>query len=95
MSAGNSRFRTHSSILASRIDGSIFVVDESRTKRPDAQAALNQLAKVRANVLGIRAGWRGLVDGKLGTRLGQLTLLRDVTGAQAHAENDQKCGGDE
>ena len=42
-----------SSILASQIDGSIFVVDESRTKRTDAQAALNQLAKVRANVLGI------------------------------------------
>ena len=42
-----------SSVLASRIDGTIFVVDESKTKRPDAQAALNQLAKVRAHVLGI------------------------------------------
>ena len=42
-----------SSILASKIDGSIFVVDESRTKRTDAQASLNQLAKVRANVLGV------------------------------------------
>jgi capsular exopolysaccharide synthesis family protein len=42
-----------SSVLASRIDGTIFVVDESKTKRPDAQAALNQLAKVRAHVLGV------------------------------------------
>jgi capsular exopolysaccharide synthesis family protein len=42
-----------SSILASRVDGVLFVVDETRTKRPEAQAGLNQLAKVRARVLGV------------------------------------------
>lgn len=42
-----------SSVLASRIDGTVFVVDATKTKRRDAQASLNQLAKVRAEVLGI------------------------------------------
>lgn len=42
-----------SSVLASRIDGTVFVVDGTKTKRRDAQASLNQLAKVRAEVLGI------------------------------------------
>jgi capsular exopolysaccharide synthesis family protein len=42
-----------SSVLASRIDGTVFVVDETKTRRRDAQASLNQLATVRAEVLGI------------------------------------------
>ncbi|MBW3593845.1 MAG: polysaccharide biosynthesis tyrosine autokinase [Actinobacteria bacterium] len=41
------------SVVAPRVDGVVFVLDEHFTKRADAQAGLNQLAKVQANVFGV------------------------------------------
>jgi capsular exopolysaccharide synthesis family protein len=41
------------SVIASRADGALYVVDEQKTKRAEAQAGLNQLRGVRARLLGI------------------------------------------
>lgn len=41
------------SVIASRVDGALFVVDERKTKRAEAQAGLNQLRGVRARLLGL------------------------------------------
>lgn len=41
------------SVIASRVDGTLYVVDERTTKQPQAQAGLNQLNGVRARLLGI------------------------------------------
>ena len=41
------------SVIASRVDGALFVVDEKKTKRSEAQAGLNQLRGVRARLLGL------------------------------------------
>ena len=41
------------SVIASRVDGALFVVDERKTKRTEAQSGLNQLRGVRARLLGI------------------------------------------
>jgi capsular exopolysaccharide synthesis family protein len=50
------------SVIASRVDGTLYVIDEQQTKRSEAQAGLNQLRSVRARLLGVvlnRAGIRG------------------------------------
>jgi len=41
------------SVIASRVDGALYVIDERSTRRQDAQAGLNQLRGVRAQLLGI------------------------------------------
>lgn len=41
------------SVIASRVDGALYVMDERKTKRSEAQAGLNQLRGVRARLLGI------------------------------------------
>jgi capsular exopolysaccharide synthesis family protein len=41
------------SVIASRVDGVLYIVDEQKTKRPQAQAGLNQLRSVRARLLGV------------------------------------------
>lgn len=41
------------SVIASRVDGALYVIDERSTRRPEAQAGLNQLRGVRARLLGI------------------------------------------
>lgn len=41
------------SVMVSRMDAALFVVDARRTKRSTAQAGLNQLEKARARVLGV------------------------------------------
>lgn len=41
------------SVIASRVDGTLFIVDERKTRRPEAQAGLNQLRGVRARLLGV------------------------------------------
>jgi len=49
-------------VIASRVDGTLYVIDEQQTKRSEAQAGLNQLRSVRARLLGVvlnRAGIRG------------------------------------
>jgi Mrp family chromosome partitioning ATPase len=40
-------------IASAGVDGVVFVVDTSNTKRAQLQAGLNQLAKLRARALGI------------------------------------------
>lgn len=50
------------SLLASRTDGALYIMDERKTKRSEAQAGLNQLKGVRARLLGVvlnRAGAPG------------------------------------
>jgi capsular exopolysaccharide synthesis family protein len=41
------------SVIATNVDGTLFVVDERKTKRAEAQTGLNQLASVRARTLGV------------------------------------------
>jgi capsular exopolysaccharide synthesis family protein len=41
------------SVIASRVDGALYVMDERKTKRSEAQAGLNQLRSVRAHLLGV------------------------------------------
>jgi capsular exopolysaccharide synthesis family protein len=41
------------SVIASRVDGALYIVDERKTKRTEAQAGLNQLRGVRAHMLGV------------------------------------------
>jgi len=41
------------SVIASRVDGTLYVIDERSTRRPDALAGLNQLRGVRARLLGV------------------------------------------
>lgn len=41
------------SVIASRVDGVLYIVDEQKTKRTEAVAGLNQLRSVRARLLGI------------------------------------------
>lgn len=41
------------SVIASRVDGALFIMDERKTRRPEAQAGLNQLRGVRARLLGV------------------------------------------
>jgi capsular exopolysaccharide synthesis family protein len=41
------------SVIASRADGALYVIDERKTKRAEAQAGLNQLRGVRARLLGV------------------------------------------
>ncbi len=50
------------SVIASRVDGALYIMDERKTKRTEAQAGLNQLRSVRAKLLGVvlnRAGLAG------------------------------------
>jgi capsular exopolysaccharide synthesis family protein len=41
------------SVVASRTDGALYIIDERKTKRSEAQAGLNQLRSVRARLLGV------------------------------------------
>lgn len=41
------------SVISSRVDGTLYVVDERSTRRTEAQAGLNQLRGVRGRLLGI------------------------------------------
>lgn len=41
------------SVIASRVDGTIYIMDERTTKRTEAQAGLNQLRGVRTQLLGV------------------------------------------
>lgn len=41
------------SVIASRVDGVLYIVDERKTRRDEALAGLNQLRSVRARLLGI------------------------------------------
>jgi capsular exopolysaccharide synthesis family protein len=41
------------SLLAPRVDGTVYVIDESTTSGSQAQAGLNQLRKIRARLLGV------------------------------------------
>lgn len=41
------------SVIASHVDGVLFVIDERKTRRGDALAGINQLRSVRARLLGI------------------------------------------
>jgi capsular exopolysaccharide synthesis family protein len=41
------------SLLASQVDGTVYVLDQRRTNRGQAQAGLNQLAMVHATLLGV------------------------------------------
>ncbi|MBA2383501.1 MAG: polysaccharide biosynthesis tyrosine autokinase [Actinobacteria bacterium] len=41
------------SVIASRVDGVLYIVDERKTKRAEALAGLNQLRSVRARLLGV------------------------------------------
>jgi capsular exopolysaccharide synthesis family protein len=41
------------SVVASRVDGALFLIDERKTKRRAAQAGLNQLRNVNARLLGV------------------------------------------
>lgn len=41
------------SLIASRVDGALYIIDERSTKRAEAVAGLNQLRSVRARLLGV------------------------------------------
>jgi capsular exopolysaccharide synthesis family protein len=41
------------SLIVPRVDGTVYVIDESTTSRSMAQAGLNQLRKIRARLLGV------------------------------------------
>ena len=41
------------SVIASRVDGVLYILDERKTKRAEALAGLNQLRSVRARLLGV------------------------------------------
>jgi succinoglycan biosynthesis transport protein ExoP len=41
------------SVIASRVDGTLYIIDERKTKRTEAQAGLNQLRNVQARLLGV------------------------------------------
>jgi len=52
------------SVIASRVDGVLYIVDERKTKRAEALAGLNQLRSVRARLLGIVLNRAELLGGE-------------------------------
>jgi capsular exopolysaccharide synthesis family protein len=65
------------SVIAGHVDGTVFVIDERKTRRTDAQAGLNQLRSVRAPLLGIVLN-RSTVPGPDGYYYGERPTRRSV-----------------